>query len=194
MELYYQLLASSATHWHSRLGKWCLQNFQGSFPEYEVPKNIILNKPITSKSAFFRTFCHFFGIDGPTNTGFGQTLNVRINQGGYQTCKNNTRTFDMSKVSMRRDIFQKFLLYVIFRSTFFNRCLSDKVLTPNHKLIDSKQLVYSYKKCFYYLFPRSWHIFHHTRSQHDKTYLQTPNFCKVKNQFFDFWTVLLCLT
>ena len=50
----------------------------------------------------------------------------------------------MSKVMMRGDIIQKFLLYVIFHSTIFIRCLSDKVLTPNNKLTDSKQVDYRY--------------------------------------------------
>ena len=160
----------------------------------ELPKNIILSRRMISTSAFFRMCYHFFGNGCLTRTVFGLTVNLRINQGGYQTSEIKPRIFDMSKVVMRRDIFQKFLLYVIFHSTFFSRCLSVKVLTPNNKLTDSKQLVYSYKKCLEYLFLRSWHIFHRTRSEHDKTYLQTPNFCQVKNRIFDFWTVLLCLT
>ena len=89
---------------------------------------------------------HFFGISGPTNTVFGLTLNPRIIQGVYQTCKINARTFDMSKVLIRRETSQKFLLCVIFHSTFFNRCWSVIVLTLNNELTDKKQLVNSFKK------------------------------------------------
>ena len=87
---------------------------------------------------------HFFGISGPTNTVFGLQLKPRIHQGVYQTCKINARTFDMSKVLIRRETSQKFMLCVIFHSTFFNRCLSVIVLTLNNKLTDKNQLVNSY--------------------------------------------------
>ena len=89
---------------------------------------------------------HFFGIGGPTNTVFGLTLNLRINQGGYQTWKIIARNFDMSKVVMTEDISQKFQLFVTFHCAFFIRSLSVMVLTFNNNLTDNKQLVYSYKK------------------------------------------------
>ena len=89
--------------------------------------------------------CHrFFGISGYTNTVFGLTLNPKINQGVYQTCKIDARTFDMSKVLIRRETSQKFILCVIFHSTFFNRCLSVIVLTLSNEVTDKIQLVNSY--------------------------------------------------
>ena len=82
MEVYQQLLSFRATHWHFNLGKRCLQYFQGTFFESEVPKNMKLNKNMTSTSAFFR-MCHdFFGIGGPTKTVFGLSGNLTISQGG----------------------------------------------------------------------------------------------------------------
>ena len=67
-----------------------------SYSECEVPKNIILNRRMISNSEFFRISHHLFGIGGPTNTVFCLTLNLRINQDGDQTFKNNARHFDMS--------------------------------------------------------------------------------------------------
>ena len=96
MELYQHLLSFRATNWHFNLGKRCLQYFQGTFLESEVPKNIILNKHMTSTSAFFQMCHHFFGIGAPSNTVFGLTLNLRMDQDGHQTFKNNAMLFDMS--------------------------------------------------------------------------------------------------
>ena len=47
----------------------------------------------------------------------------------------------MSKVVMRGDISQKFLLIVTFHYAFFHRSLSVMVLTLNNDLTDTKQLV-----------------------------------------------------
>ena len=101
---------------------------------------------MTSTSELFR-ICHFFfGIRGPTNTVFGLTQSRMITQGDWQTWKKSARHFDMSKVVMRRGIYQKFKLYVIFHFTFFNWCLSVIVLMVNNELTYSDQNDISYKK------------------------------------------------
>ena len=141
---------------------------------------------MTSTSIFFPMCRHFFGFSGPTQTVFGLTLNLTIIEGEYQNLQTNARNFDMAIAVKRRDISQKFMLFVTFHYAFFNRSLSAMVLMLNNDLTNNKQLVYSYKKCLYYNHARSGQIFNPIRSQQKKFCPRNPTFVMLKIDFSGF--------